>query len=286
MTMKIANAKKKFLQALAMVSLGVAASSAMAASSWDFGACSNNGANQQATNSGTFGNSWKCSGVTVYGFGAGTTASGTAGSLQTAYVSPQGTGSGFGLASKYEGIGATSPNHAIDNAPSSNAPDMILLKFDTAVALGSVTVGWSQSDADLTVMAYTGAQNLTSYMVGKTASTGSGGLLNGGVGAGWALVENVGDNDGSNAGYSGDGTDITRNVNASNVVSSWWLISAYNSGFGAGGLDTLSDYVKLLAVASKDVQSGGSAPEPGTLAMAGVALLALAHTRRRAKKTS
>ncbi len=251
---------KRIVQSLAAIAFAALSSSAFAASTWDFGTCNATASNQAVANSGTFGNAWNClatsgvaNGVAVTGWG-GADITGSTG-FQTAYVSPQGA-PGFGLASRYETVAVLSPNHAIDNSPTANTPDMILLHFNTAVALGTITTGWVSGDSDITLMAYTGA---TPTILGKTASN---------VATGWALIEN--ENGGSSAG--------ALSVNAGNVVSSWWLISAYSSSFGGSGAGTGGDdYFKLLSVASKDI----AVPEPGSLALLGAGLLSIMVSRRR-----
>jgi len=80
--------------------------------------------------------------------------------------------------------------------------------------------------------------------------------------------------------------------------SSWWLVSAYNTGFvqSAGAenrstLDNGNDYFKLFAVAGSACTAGGNCgpkrvPEPGSFALAGLALLGLTFSRRKILRKS
>jgi hypothetical protein len=284
--MKMSSTLKLGFQCVAAAALTLGSASSMAASTWNLDtACTE--VTGTGSNSGNFGNRRTCTvasgtanNITAFAFG-GKTVSGTT-TYANARLTTYGSGSGLGVESQIDGLNTSGPEHAMDNNPAS-ASDLILLKFNTAVALDKITIGWSQSDADISVMAYKGSltgstdlEKASNLINGKTAAN----LTSGGAGAGWALVANYGDADPNGAtGYAGSGQDVLY-VNGSNVVSSWWLISAYNAGFGGGALDSLADYVKLMTVSSKDVPPGKT-PEPASLALTSLALLGALGARRR-----
>lgn len=200
--------------------------------------------------------------------GSGTGSNGNSGTrtFQTAAMNYQGTGSGVGIYNQIEGLSATSPNHAIDNSSSSGIIDMMLLSFTSAEILKSVTIGWSGTDGDFQVLAYTGSAPFsTNSIVGKTAAQ----MLTGG----WSLVTTV------NGAGNISTPDVNYAVNAGNVSSSYWLISAYNSAFGGSTIATTGvDAIKVLAVTT---QGSTNVPLPNTLALAGLGLFAIARMRRR-----
>lgn len=248
----------------ALVAMG---SNTLAASTWDLGACSTLTATTAYSTPST-GCTGASAGNTTHAYAWATTGAGS--TFATATLETSGAGNGFRVVAA--GESTTSPQHAMDN---SGARELIAFHFDTAVALDTIMLGWTQSDADITVMAYQGAGAPSAFIGGKTTSN----LTAGGAGAGWALIENSGDADAVGAvGYGGNGTNITRTVNAGNVTSSWWLISAYSSNYGGGALDSLSDYVKILSISSKDVSL---VSEPSSLILLSAALLGLVTVRRR-----
>jgi hypothetical protein len=275
----------KFVLVSNIAAAGVAvalSAPALAAGTWDFSVC-NGSTTQAGTATGTatgssVGNSYACAAsgsttrdLTVSAWGA---VSSTNNSYGTAFVSRQGT-DGFGVGAQSEGgVSASGNNAALDNDPTTLAPNLILLKFNSAVVLDRVSLGWSLNDADITVMAYTGALAPTSFLAGRTASN----LTTGGASAGWSLVQNAGDPSPDTATIA-SGTNVSYTINQAGISSSYWLISAYSSSFGGGAMDSLVDYVKLLGVGTRDVVA--QVPEPGTAVLAGLALLALWSQRRR-----
>lgn len=219
-------------------------------------------------------------------------------------------GAGQGM---YSGTDSGQPYHALDNNGNTEA---VLLTFTDATVLTSIGLGFADSTSSTEIGCRnntTGALTTTTGTCGTgTTSMGdtvdvslfrwTGGqaptLTNatGSLGGSWELVGNYGD-------MVKDTTNPYNLVNSTGKTSSWWLISAYNSGFtqsagreNRGTLNNGNDYFKLYAVAGTvctsnltNGQCGGSSskiPEPATLALTSVALLGVAGLRRRKDKTA
>ncbi|PTT91191.1 hypothetical protein DBR42_04375, partial [Pelomonas sp. HMWF004] len=211
--------------------------------------------------------------------------------------------------------GGATPNHALDNNGNTEA---VLLQFGASTVLNSIGLGYTSNgqcrnntsgaittlandascptgttllsngttQVDLSVFRWLGAGTPTGSptpLVGQASTTM----------AGWELVGNYGD-------MVADTSNPYNLVNSSGKSSSWWLISAYNSGFAQtttsttkigtenrGSLGNGGDYFKLYAVAGSKctgtVDSKGvcttittKVPEPATLALTSVALIGVA----------
>lgn len=161
-------------------------------------------------------------------------------------------GSGVGVENQ------NSPQHAVDN--SSGDYDALLFSFNKVVDVSKLGIGWYQTDADVSLLAYTGTSPFS-------------GSLNG-FGSNWAALLSNGWSVVGNYNRNGKGTF---DVNPSDVKSQYWLVGAYNKAFG-GSLSQKNDFFKLNSITVEAVK----VPEPGTVLLFAMGLLGLAASRRRA----
>ena len=128
------------------------------------------------------------------------------------------------------------------------------------VDVSNLGIGWYQTDADVSVLAYTGASAFSGDLTGFGSNWAT--LLSNG----WSIVGN----------YNRNGTG-TFDVNPADVKSQYWLVGAYNSAYG-GSLSQKNDFFKLNSITIE----AAKVPEPGTALLFAMGLLGLAASRRRA----
>lgn len=161
--------------------------------------------------------------------------------------------------------------------------DLLAFKFGSAVILDKITFGYTGSDADFSLFAWTGSTTATDSQVLSAINGKS--VSNLATSSTWTLIGNYS----AAAGATWDNqkeVNVNNNEIATNGVksSSWWIISAYNSGYGGnnGGFDNGDDYMKILGVACLPSSGGGGqVSEPASLLLFGVAMMGVVGLRRR-----
>lgn len=283
-------------------------SQAMAQATWNLfsGSVSGNGCTHNATYAGDYNNSYNCTGSTGVtatasawsvdrGTGTdGLTAPASGQYYASAFIAQYGN-SGFGAASRTEGIGIAPPDHSFDSL-NPGTQDLMLLDFgSTSVILDQIGIGWKggpSNQADITLMRWTGSSAPNRVTTSSTRSTdGEQNLL---ISTGWSLVGSYADLTPDSSvpfGSSPANTGATQ-------ASSWWLISTFNTALN-GGVDSCktasgaaarcsqsNDAFKLNFISARVVPPPptGKVPEPGSLALAGIALAGLFGVRRGAAK--
>ena len=176
------------------------------------------------------GNSYTCSEVGATTMTA-TAWSTTAGSPATQFAAAtlKRYSGGFGVQANGSISDSGSPEHSMDNHIYTDA---ILLKFDVAVALTSINLGWTYRDRDISVLAYKESTASTPSISGLTAA----GL----IANSWQLIGNYSSAlDGTTSNSSDAIATITNQglESSKRVSSSWWLVSAYNAAFTTSAYD-------------------------------------------------
>jgi PEP-CTERM motif len=191
----------------------------------------------------------------------GTTTLSTTATIQKAWIGDY-SPNGFGVTSQSTGElttshvpDASSPlfQHAIDDV---NAYESLMFSFSSAVTLNSISIGFKGSDADATVLEYTGAGDPTTKLL--TGESYADLLTNG-----WKIVGNL-------LNMSTGGT-IT-----GGTASKYWMVGAYLPIGANGPADGISDAFKVSGFTATR-----AVPEPGSIALFGIAGLAFATGRRR-----
>jgi hypothetical protein len=248
--------------------------------------CANGAAGCAAGGGSNYGNSYSFgSSVSSTGTGPsfsisayGTQSVSTTAQLQKAWVGNYG-GNGFGVTSQSPGEltagnmpDTAGPNyqHALDNT---QAYESLLFSFASAVTVNGLSIGFKGADADATVLEYTGSGDPTASLT-LAATGGYAGLL----ANGWKLVGNILDMSTSTS----NPDNFNSLTTSGSVASKYWMVGAYIPNIGTNGAgDSNIDSFKVNGIS---LVGASSVPEPGSIALLGIAGAALALSRRRARR--
>lgn len=164
--------------------------------------------------------------------------------------------------------------HAVD---SNGIVDGVLFKFDNAVNLTQITMGWRDTDSDLSVLRFNG-DTLPAGIIGTSGSESSGKTHTELINAGWQLVGNYNGPEGNTS------SPFSIPTNTS-LASKFWLVTAYDSRFplngfmNPAGLNSYNEYVKVISLYGNPPSNG--VPEPNVLLLFGAAVAGIWLTRRR-----
>lgn len=228
---------------------------ASAAPVWTSTACTNNTVQQHSKSCAS------TAAPTSYQANVSAWSAKTGANFSTALLNPY--TEGFGVSAQGESTG--SPQHSLDN---SGGTDAILVNFGTnRVALNYLSTGWVNTDADVSILRYTGAAApvLGSFSTSTLLASG-----------GWEMVGNYNS--------LATGQPLSFNTGAGAKSASWWLISAfdprYTNNIALGNADANDDYFKLQSFGGNVV---ANVPEPATWMLFGAAMVGLLAGRRTAR---
>ena len=193
--------------------------------------------------------------------------------LESAYLYRGSGWQGLGVYNRDKDNGTDSqegsdPEHSIDN---NERTDAVLMDFGgKGIRLDTVDIGWAAYDSDFFVLAYQGAG--TPVLSGTSYKNLSG----------WTLIGNYSNQGASVVNLATAGSGSVINADRANIYSSFWLIGAGGFEVGTGVVfDSKYDYLKLAGVGGTvKNDTPGQVPEPGSLALLGLAALGLVGSRK------